>query len=76
MKIFCGIEKTGIKKESTNALMSRDVTATYNNIKEWGAEIRILTINFFKHSILFTDFTDKNNVPNRNINSEEDIIGK
>ena len=34
MKIFCGIEKTGIKKE--NALMSRDVTATYNNIKEWG----------------------------------------
>ena len=36
MKIFCRIEKTGIKKESTNALMSRDVTATYNNIKEWG----------------------------------------
>ena len=28
MKIFCGIEKTGIKKEPTNALMSRDVTAT------------------------------------------------
>ena len=39
-------------------------------------EIRILITNFYKHSILFTDFTDKNNVPNRNINSEEDIIGK
>ena len=72
MKIFCGIEKTGIKKE--NALMSRNVTATKITLRS--GEIRILITNFYKHSILFTDFTDKNNVPNRNINSEESIIGK